>query len=422
MARRDRATYDPALAAAVNYTVTNAADAPLTLTYGPSFFALAANLSGAGNVTIGLNRRLNDRDNTLAAAREATRVMRNLYAIELGNEPEYYASDSPIIPSTGWNQAADASNEQTWLSALGPSVGNVFQAGVYLAWKISDLIPKLSATSLGYVKSFSRHSYPQSACGGASTDLPSLMSHSKIVSYTSAYKSEAALAHSNGKRYFLGETNSATCGGGGISPTFGAALWIVDYVLQAALNGVDQLYFHQGTIGNCVRPPIAVPIPAYGLLTFTRLQQQYCWWGRYLVGAPYYGAAFVSAFLGTDGARLLALDDGTGAVGVYALYNSAGAPVRLLAYNSAYYDGSGTRGSASVSFSGLRGTSALGRRLTAPNATSRADQGGTPTIGGGGQYDAVCKDVGTRSFETFAITGGSVTVDVKASEALVVYL
>ena len=27
----------------------------------------------------------------------------------------------------------------------------------------------------------------------------------------------------------------------------------MDYVLQAALNGVDRLYFHQGTISNCVR-------------------------------------------------------------------------------------------------------------------------------------------------------------------------
>ena len=46
----------------------------------------------------------------------------------------------------------------------------------------------------------------------------------------------------------------ATCGGGGISPTYGAALWIVDYVLQSALIGVDRLYFHHGTIGNCVSP------------------------------------------------------------------------------------------------------------------------------------------------------------------------
>lgn len=32
----------------------------------------------------------------------------------------------------------------------------------------------------------------------------------------------------------------------------GAALWVIDYVLQGALNGVERLYFHQGTIGNCV--------------------------------------------------------------------------------------------------------------------------------------------------------------------------
>lgn len=30
----------------------------------------------------------------------------------------------------------------------------------------------------------------------------------------------------------------------------------MDYVLQGALAGVDRLYFHQGTIGNCVRNPI----------------------------------------------------------------------------------------------------------------------------------------------------------------------
>ena len=112
-----------------------------------------------------------------------------------------------------------------------------------------------------WLKSVSRHSYPQSACGGASTNLSSLMSHSYvqlvphaclarcgtwikkltlrnrgIVSYTRQYKSEAAAAHAAGIKYFLGETNSgwlgvqhmttrklttqltATCGGGGISP------------------------------------------------------------------------------------------------------------------------------------------------------------------------------------------------------------
>lgn len=51
---------------------------------------------------------------------------------------------------------------------------------------------------------------------------------------------------------FLISVLIATCGGGGISPTFGAALWIVDYALQGVLNGVERQYFHLGTIGNCV--------------------------------------------------------------------------------------------------------------------------------------------------------------------------
>ena len=38
--------------------------------------------------------------------------------------------------------------------------------------------------------------------------------------------------------------------------TFGAALWIVDYVLQGALNGVDRLYFHQGN-NECDHPELS---------------------------------------------------------------------------------------------------------------------------------------------------------------------
>ena len=121
---------------------------------------------------------------------------------------------------------------------------------------------------------------------------------SGIVSYTKQYQSEAAQAHAAGIKYFLGETNSGEnsscfmsmrfgawcmcmfilCGVqlpvaaaesvqcvfnhlGRMSrirsefsclQTFGAALWIIDYSLQGALNGVDRLYFHQGTISNCV--------------------------------------------------------------------------------------------------------------------------------------------------------------------------
>ena len=83
---RDRATYDPSLSVAVNYSVASPADAPDSLTYGPSFFTLANQLPG--DVTIGLNRELNDISNTEMAAVEAKSTVSKLLAIELGNEPE----------------------------------------------------------------------------------------------------------------------------------------------------------------------------------------------------------------------------------------------------------------------------------------------------------------------------------------------
>lgn len=48
---RDRATYDPSSSAAVTYTVSDPADAPASLSFGPSFMDIAATYGG--DVTIG---------------------------------------------------------------------------------------------------------------------------------------------------------------------------------------------------------------------------------------------------------------------------------------------------------------------------------------------------------------------------------
>ncbi|KAI0768691.1 glycoside hydrolase superfamily [Trametes elegans] len=395
---QDRATYDPNLQSAVNYSVASPADAPASLTFGPSFFTLASQLKG--DVTLGLNRQLNNQANSLAAGSRAKQGMGNLLALELGNEPDLYASSSPIAAGAGWSQSADAASEARWFTALAPSLGNIFQGAVYLSWNTQSLLSSIGSAALDTIKTISHHSYPQSACGGASTDLPKLMSHPGIVSYVSQYKAEASAAHNAGKRFFLGETNSATCGGGGISPTFGAGLWIIDYVLQSALIGADRLYFHHGTIGNCA----------------------YCWWGQNAVYSPYYGAVFVSDFLGSDGVKVAMLDDGRSAVATYAVYSSSNTPLRLLVLNSNYFDGSGTRSTASVSFTGLTGGTKQAKRLTAPAATSRVDQDASVTIGGGGTFDTNCAKRGSEGTESVVVGGGALTVSVQASEALIVYL
>ncbi|KAI0356333.1 hypothetical protein OH77DRAFT_1423976 [Trametes cingulata] len=397
---QDRATFDPNLQSPVNYTVASPADAPASLTYGPSFFTLASQLKG--DVTVGLNRQLNNQANSLSAGTRAKQSMGNLFAIELGNEPDLYSSSSPIAAGKGWSESIDIASEAKWFTAMAPTLGNIFQGAVYLSWNTQTLVTSIGSAALKTIKTISRHSYPQSACGGASTNLPSLMSHSGIVSYVSQYKAEATAAHNAGKKFFLGETNSATCGGGGISPTFGAGLWIIDYVLQSALIGVDRLYFHHGTIGNCA----------------------YCWWGQNAVFSPYYGAVFVSEFLGTDGAKIAMLDNGSTAVAVYAVYSSSNTPLRLLVLNSNYFDGTGTRSSTSVTFTGLSTSSGTkqAKRLTAPNATSRVDQGAPVTIGGGGTFGSNCIRAGTEHTESVPVSGNSLTVSVQASEALIVFL
>lgn len=398
---QDRATYDASLSTAVNYSVSSPLDAPLSLTFGPSFLTLAGEL--AGDVTIGLNRELNNIGNTRSAAEEAVRRIPGLLAIELGNEPDLYSSSAPIAGGS-WSFSTDGASQKSWLTSLSSSLGNIFQSAVYLSypsWSTSGLIPMLG-DAISFVKTFSGHSYPQSACGGASTNLASLMSHSGIVSYTSKYSAEAKAAHAQGKAYFLGETNSATCGGGGISPTFGAGLWIVDYVLQGALAGVDRLYFHQGTIGNCA----------------------YCFWNTSSINAPYFGAYFVSEFLGSSSAtQLIQLDSGTTDIGAYAVYpGSSSTPARILLYNSATYSGTGTRPSVAVTLNGLSSSSSVisSKRLTAPSSSSLASDG--VTIGDSGSFTSDCSPSGTQNKESVSVSNGSLTVNVPASEAVIVYL
>lgn len=83
---QDRAQYDASTSAYVVYSVAKPADAPMTLTFGPKFMTLAGTYPGT--VVVGLNRGKNNIDNTIAAAKVAVAEVKNLLAIELGNEPE----------------------------------------------------------------------------------------------------------------------------------------------------------------------------------------------------------------------------------------------------------------------------------------------------------------------------------------------
>ncbi|KAL4974027.1 hypothetical protein BDW66DRAFT_161629 [Aspergillus desertorum] len=389
---QDRATYDASSSDAVTYSVDDPADAPLSLTYGPSFITLASEYNGS--VVLGLNRRLNDIENTISAASLAVSEMGNLQAIELGNEPNFFTDDDPIANGASWTASADYASQISWQNAVcgNLSVTDLISAGVYFGtspMSIQDLAQEEGAANV-YVKEYSSHNYPQSQ---STANLAALMSHSGIAAQIAEFRDEVEAAKAVGKGHVFGETNSATQGGGGISPTFGAALWIVDYVMQLVTMGTEALYFHQGTIGNC----------------------QYCWWGRYTTGAPYYGAYFATMAL-AHADQIAPLDDQSTSYAAYAIYKG-GAPVKVLLYNSEYYT-SGTRPSQTYILTGLTSATVTAKRLTAPYSTSRVDRGESPTVAGQTFGNGDCGVEGGEAVETIAVDEGKASFTVSASEAL----
>ncbi|KAI2470813.1 glycoside hydrolase family 79 protein [Annulohypoxylon bovei var. microspora] len=394
---QDRALYDSSTSAYVVYSVSSPADAPASLTFGSSFLTLAG--SYAGSVVVGLNRGKNQIQNTIDAAKIVVSEVKNLLAIELGNEPEYYSSAGQPIASGSWSPAIDAASQNNWDISVGSAVQKtaIIQAGNSNesppTWGAAELIATENATVKQYVKTYAHHNYP----GGTVT---SLMSHTSISSNLHVFDADVAAALNENKPYVFGETNSVAGGGAAtVSPTFGAGLWTMDYVLRASYSNISRTYFHHGTVGNC----------------------QYCFWGRYSMGAPYYGAYAATEFL-AKGSYLTALDDGTSNYAAYVSFGSDGAPLKALLYNSDYFSGSGTRSSQSFVLQGLTGSSLKAKRLTAASAESRVDQGGIVTYGGQSFTDGTCTVSGTETFETLTVSSGQATVTLSASEALVVFL
>lgn len=156
--------------------------------------------------------------------------------------------------------------------------------------------------------------------------------------------------------------------------------------------------------------------------------QAYCFWNTTVINAPYYGAYFVSQFLGTDGASLSIFSSSTepSSIATYAVYSSSGILLRALIYNSNYYNGTGTRASETVELSGLpTDTSTVTAvRLTAADATVIIGEGdaevGAVTIGGGMVFGSGCEVQGEQTVESVSVSGGVASVSVKESEAVIV--
>jgi hypothetical protein len=134
-----------------------------------------------------------------------------------------------------------------------------------------------------------------------------LMNHSSIMHSLAAHVTLAAeLRNYTTVPYVLGETNSLSGGGAsGLSNVFGSALWVVDYSLYAASQGILRAHFHQSTTS-----PYAAWTPNGTLTT----------------NPPYYGNVMVNAAIGDAPGTVIASlelqDNEDPLISAYILHNS----------------------------------------------------------------------------------------------------
>lgn len=250
------------------------------------------------------------------------------------------------------------------------------------------------------------------------------MNHTRTVLSVNAHVTENATINP-GVPYILGETNSLyNQGRPGLSNSFGAALWGIDFAVYAASVGIGRVHFHMGTDYRYASwQPIATNKTSLG------------------TKPPYYGNVAAAAFLGSDAPSIAALSmsSGGGTVDVetdvaYAAYVD-GALSRVLVLNLRSYNytlnGTGgeelnpeTRPTRTYNFTGL-GAATAAEEVAVYRLYANGSDAVTGITWDGWSYNYELDEgrpvrlANVTTGETAAIVDGGVTVEVPDSQAVV---
>lgn len=77
--------------------------------------------------------------------------------------------------------------------------------------------------------------------------FPTYLTHQAGLDLVNPFLTSTAFAQTKGKPFMMFETNTASCGGfPGVSDSFGAALWGLDYAMTMASGNFTGALFHIG--------------------------------------------------------------------------------------------------------------------------------------------------------------------------------
>ncbi|KAH6657852.1 hypothetical protein BKA67DRAFT_656094 [Truncatella angustata] len=280
---------------------TRSADYPTTITIGPSYFdsyLTWPKVKFAHGFNLGGNNDPRAHTTLNQTVPLACKVLSNgnLYLWEYGNEPDLFATSSqgPVRPAN-YNESDYVAEWLEGTRTIGEllaqncpeSLGNDTYG--YLAPSFAGTNNHLKASRTwsdglnagNNIRYFSSHNYISGATSPGVTLQGTLMNHTRIKQSVDAHVSEYK-AINPGIPHIFGETNSLyNQGRPGLSNTFGAALWGVDFLLYSASVNIQRVHLHMGTNYRYQSwQPVTTNITSIG------------------TKAPYYGNIAVAAFLG----------------------------------------------------------------------------------------------------------------------------
>ncbi|KAH7336474.1 hypothetical protein BKA65DRAFT_459224 [Rhexocercosporidium sp. MPI-PUGE-AT-0058] len=331
---QDQISFDPkakfTLKGTMNTTLSS--DYPVNIIVGPTYYEAYQTWPGVRFVH-GFNLgNQSVRAATIALAPYLCKILKGrVDSWEMGNEPDLFwlagqraenYTESEYV--SDWRamrrdlKAAMSCNEPFMApSFAGLAVESIFKLSAVTAWKSGLDVDK-------DISRVSQHNYMGVATAPGVTLQATLMNHTAVKEKVAALMNySTAIKPYTTAPYMIGEYNSlARQGKPGISNSFGAALWGLDFNLWMATQGVKRGHMHQGTNYRYQAwQPIQTNITTKG------------------TKAPYYGNIAVAAFLGgIDGISNLPVASELSAA--YAGYARGGRLKRVMAINMQQYNAS----------------------------------------------------------------------------------
>ena len=166
-----------------------------------------------------------------------------LLGVEIGNEPEHYVRHG--LRSAGWDSLLYRTQVDAYRAAIARAA-----AGVALAGPDSVSL----AGSLGWVQReavwqhpalLTAHYYPLGHCGSYVPTIDALLSAGVRTAESSLFALADHVQRATGIPLRVDESNNVACGGEpGVSDTFAAALWALDYLGRAMASQVQGVNLH----------------------------------------------------------------------------------------------------------------------------------------------------------------------------------